>query len=59
MFTFRIRVRSVPHFRTFKHYNGSLYHMFIVCYGYIDNHDEDLKRMNALDLRALAGEECR
>ena len=43
---------SVLHFRTFKHNGGSLYHLFIVCYGYIDN--EDRKRMNAL--RTFAGD---
>ena len=51
-----IRVRSV-YFRTFKymHDDGSLYHLFIVFFGYVDN--EDRKRMDAL--RALAGDDYR
>ena len=50
-----IRVRSVLHFRPFKHIESSLYHLLIVCYGYVDN--EDRKRMNAL--QALADDEYR
>ena len=50
-----IRVRSVQHFLTVKHHEGSLYHLFIVCLGFVDN--EDRKRIDAL--RALAGENYR
>jgi hypothetical protein len=39
-------VRYVTHFRNFKLDEGSLYHLFIVWYGYADN--EDRKRMGAL-----------
>ena len=45
----------IPHFRTFKHDDGSLYHLFIVWFGYVDN--EDRKRMDAL--RALADDKYR
>ena len=41
-------MRSVSYFRTFKymHDDGSLYHLFVVFFGYIDNGDR--KRMDAL-----------
>ena len=48
-------MRSDPHFLTFKYHESSLYHIFIVCFGYVDN--EDRKRMNAL--RTLAGDKYR
>lgn len=48
---------SVPHFRTFKNDESSLalYHLFIVCFGYIDN--EDRNRIGAL--RALVDDKYR
>ena len=48
-------MRSVSHFRTSKHNEGSLYHLSIVRFGYVDN--EDRNRIDTL--RTLADDEYR
>ena len=42
-----VRVRFVSHLLTFRHHECSLYHLFIVWFGYVDN--EDRNRMDALE----------